>query len=291
MKKVLYFLTVVILIGLALYYNDYFSTEEVITNNVEENLKVYFIDVGEADSTLINSNNHYMLIDAGNNEDGEKLVNYIKTLGVTKLDYVILTHAHEDHVGGMDNIIRSFDIGSFYMPDVAFPSTTFKETIKELENKGLKYKVPVIGSSLKLGESSIKFLYVGDNEEDINSNSIVNKLVYKDVSFLFTGDTTWDVEDILKKEDIKSTVLKASHHGSNDGANYNFLKATQSKIVVISCGANNEYGHPHDKAVKKFKDLGMEIYRTDVDGTIIISSDGEKVSIEKVKTDTNGEEK
>ena len=291
MKKVFYFLIIVILVGLFLYYNDFFKEDVPIVVPLEENLKVYFIDVGEADSTLINSNNHYMLIDAGNNEDGEKLVNYLKSLGVSKLDYVILTHAHEDHVGGMDNIIRSFDIGSFYMPDVAFPSTTFKETIKELENKGLKYKVPSIGDTISLGESKVKFLYVNDNEEDINSNSIVSKLTYNNTSFLFTGDTTWEVEDILKSEDIKSNVLKASHHGSNDGANYQFLKAVKSEIVVISCGANNDYGHPHEKVLDKFKSLGMDIYRTDLDGTIIISSNGDEISIDKIKTDTNGEEK
>ena len=291
MKKILYFLVIVILASLFLYYNDFFKEDIPSVVPLEENLKVYFIDVGEADSTLINSNNHFMLIDAGNNEDGEKLVKYLKSLGVSKLDYVILTHAHEDHVGGMDNIIRSFDIGSFYMPDVAFTSTTFKETINELENKGLKYKVPSIGDTISLGESKVKFLYVNDNEEDINSNSIVSKLTYKNTSFLFTGDTTWEVEDILKSEDIKSNVLKASHHGSNDGANYQFLKALKSEVVVISCGANNDYGHPHEKALDKFKSLGMEIYRTDLDGTIIISSNGEELSIDKIKTDTNGEEK
>lgn len=290
MKKVLYFFIGILFIVFLIYT---YLLPVNLENNVptNEELKVYFIDVGEAESILVNSNNKFMLIDAGNNEDGDKLVTYLKSLGVNKLEYVILTHAHEDHAGGMDNIIRSFDIGSFYMPDVSFTSTTFIEMVKELENKGLKYKVPVIGKNIFLGESSIKFLYVNDNEEDINSNSIVSKLSYKNVSFLFTGDTTWDVEEILKDKDIKATVLNASHHGSNDGANYSFLKKTESKVVVISCGANNDYGHPHDKALNKFKSLGMEIYRTDIDGTIIISSDGDNLSIEKVKTDTNGEEK
>ena len=290
MKKVLYYLVIILIIVYIILSNykklPFYQEKQVL----DKDLLVYFIDVGEADSTLISSNNHYMLIDAGNNEDGEKLVNYFKSLGINKFDTVILTHAHEDHVGGMDNIINNFEIGNFYMPDVPFTSTSYEETLKALDNKNIKFKVPS-GNTIDIGEAKLKFLYVGSNEEDINSTSIVSKLIYGNTSFLFTGDTTWDVEESLLEKDIECDVLKASHHGSNDGANYKFLKKLRSKIAVISCGKDNEYGHPHEKVLDKLKTLGNTIYRTDIDGTIIVKSNGESISVEKVKTDTNGEEK
>ena len=290
MKKVLYFIIGVLFIGFIVY--DYFG--KIPTNEVkktkDKDLLVYFLDVGEGESILVNSNDKYLLIDAGNNEDGDKLVTYFKSLGIEKFDAVVLTHAHEDHVGGMDNIINNFEIKSFYMPDVPFTSTSFTETVKALENNNIKYKVPN-GETIKIGNAKLKFLYVGDNEEDINSTSIVSKLIYGDNSFLFTGDTTWEVEDLLLKMDIECDVYKASHHGSNDGANYEFLKKLKSKIAVISCGKDNEHGHPHEKVLDKLKTLGMEIYRTDLDGTIIVKSNGTDINVEKVKTDTNGEEK
>ena len=290
MKKVLYFIIGIIFIGFVVY--DYFG--KVPTNEVEKpldkDLLVYFIDVGEAESILVNSNDKYLLIDAGNNEDGDKLVTYFKSLGIETFEAVILTHAHEDHVGGMDNIINNFEIKSFYMPDVPFTSTSFTETVKALENKNIKFKVPN-NETIKIGAAKLKLLYVGDNEEDINSTSIVSKLIYGNNSFLFTGDTTWEVEDLLLKTDIECDVYNASHHGSNDGANYEFLKKLKSKIAVISCGKGNEHGHPHEKVLDKFKTLGMEIYRTDLDGTVIVKSNGNDISVEKVVTDTNGEEK
>ena len=290
MKKVLYFIIGLFFIGFVAY--DYYR--KIPTDNIEKtldnNLLVYFIDVGEAESILVNSNNKYLLIDAGNNEDGEKLVNYFNSLGIEKFEAIILTHAHEDHAGGMDNIINNFEIKSFYMPDVPFTSTSYKEVVKALENKNIKFRVPN-NETIKIGDAKLKFLYVGDNEEDINSTSIVSKLVYGNNSFLFTGDTTWEVEDLLLKMDIECDVYNASHHGSNDGANYDFLKKLKSKIAVISCGKGNEFGHPHEKVLDKLKTLGMEIYRTDLDGTVLIKSDGNNISVEKVKTDTNGEEK
>ena len=132
------------------------NIEENIDGNVDkegELLKVSFLDVGQADSILINANNKYMLIDAGNNEDGEKLVMYLKSLGIEKFDYVVGTHAHEDHIGGMDNIIDSFDIGTFYMPDVITTTKTFEDVLDSLEKKNLNFDTPQIGSTFDLGKA------------------------------------------------------------------------------------------------------------------------------------------
>lgn len=267
------------------------NIEENIDGNVDtegELLKVSFLDVGQADSILINANNKYMLIDAGNNEDGEKLVMYLKSLGIEKFDYVVGTHAHEDHIGGMDNIIDSFDIGTFYMPDVITTTKTFEDVLDSLEKKNLNFDTPQIGSTFDLGKAKIETIYVGKDSKNLNNSSIILKLTYGNVSFLFTGDTESDVEKTLLKKDIESDVLKVAHHGSNTSSSNAFLKKVNPKYAIISVGTGNSYGHPKSVILDRLEKLGTKIYRTDELGTIIVTTDGEKIEVSNVKTDTNG---
>ena len=247
-----------------------------------------FLDVGQADSILINANNKYMLIDAGNNEDGEKLVMYLKSLGIEKFDYVVGTHAHEDHIGGMDNIIDSFDIGTFYMPDVITTTKTFEDVLDSLEKKNLNFDTPQIGSTFDLGKAKIETIYVGKDSKNLNNSSIILKLTYGNVSFLFTGDTESDVEKTLLNKDIESDVLKVAHHGSNTSSSNAFLKKVNPKYAIISVGTGNSYGHPKSVILDRLEKLGTKIYRTDELGTIIVTTDGEKIEVSNVKTDTNG---
>ena len=267
------------------------NIEENIDGNVDtegELLKVSFLDVGQADSILINANNKYMLIDAGNNEDGEKLVMYLKSLGIEKFDYVVGTHAHEDHIGGMDNIIDSFDIGTFYMPDVITTTKTFEDVLDSLEKKNLNFDTPQIGSTFYLVKSKIETIYVGKDSKNLNNSSIILKLTYGNVSFLFTGDTESDVEKTLLNKDIESDVLKVAHHGSNTSSSNAFLKKVNPKYAIISVGTGNSYGHPKSVILDRLEKLGTKIYRTDELGTIIVTTDGEKIEVSNVKTDTNG---
>lgn len=267
------------------------NIEENIDGNVDtegELLKVSFLDVGQADSILINANNKYMLIDAGNNEDGEKLVMYLKSLGIEKFDYVVGTHAHEDHIGGMDNIIDSFDIGTFYMPDVITTTKTFEDVLDSLEKKNLNFDTPQIGSTFDLGKAKIETIYVGKDSKNLNNSSIILKLTYGNVSFLFTGDTESDVEKTLLNKDIESDVLKVAHHGSNTSSSNAFLKKVNPKYAIISVGTGNSYGHPKSVILDRLEKLGTKIYRTDELGTIIVTTDGEKIEVSNVKTDTNG---
>ena len=267
------------------------NIEENIDGNVDkegELLKVSFLDVGQADSILINANNKYMLIDAGNNEDGEKLVMYLKSLGIEKFDYVVGTHAHEDHIGGMDNIIDSFDIGTFYMPDVITTTKTFEDVLDSLEKKNLNFDTPQIGSTFDLGKAKIETIYVGKDSKNLNNSSIILKLTYGNVSFLFTGDTESDVEKTLLNKDIESDVLKVAHHGSNTSSSNDFLKKVNPKYAIISVGTGNSYGHPKSVILDRLEKLGTKIYRTDELGTIIVTTDGEKIEVSNVKTDTNG---
>ena len=291
-------LLVLIILVAGYFYTTYFDNENItkdVTANVKQtinesssNLKIYFVDVGQADCILINDNNEYSLIDAGNNEDGEKLVKYFKDLGITKFKYVFGTHAHEDHIGGMDNIIENFQIEHFYMPDAITTTRTFEEVLDALEEKNIPFETPEEDESLTFSDTNFKVLHVGKDKKDLNDTSIVLKLTYKNTSYLFMGDATSSVEKDILDKDIKSDVLKVGHHGSQYSSTISFLKKVSPKYAIIEVGKNNSYNHPKEITLKKLEDLGTKIYRTDEDGTIILTSDGENMSFETVKTDTNG---
>ena len=291
-------LLVLIILVSGYFYTTYFDNKNItkdVTTNVKQtinesssNLKIYFVDVGQADCILINDNNEYGLIDAGNNEDGEKIVKYFKDLGITKFKYVFGTHAHEDHIGGMDNIIENFQIEHFYMPDTITTTKTFEEVLDALEEKNIAFETPEEDENLTFSDTVFKVLHVGKDKRDLNDTSIVLKLTYKNTSYLFMGDATSSVEKDILDKDIKSDVLKVGHHGSQYSSTISFLKKASPKYAIIEVGKNNSYNHPKEVTLKKLEDLGKKIYRTDEDGTIILTSDGENMSFETVKTDTNG---
>ena len=257
-------------------------------NNVDGSLSVHFIDVGQGDCIYINQGEYNMLIDAGNNEDGEKLVSYLKNLNVNGFDYVIGTHPHEDHIGGMDDIINNFEIDNYYMPDKLSTTKTFEDVLDALDNKGLSYTVPNIDDEFKLGDATFKVIYSGDDTNDINDSSIVLKMTYGDNTFLFTGDATSNVEEIILNKDIKSDVLKVAHHGSSYSSTTEFLDKVDPKYAIISVGTNNSYNHPASITLQKLSNRDITVYRTDLDGTIIFTSDGTNLSVQTNKTDTNG---
>ena len=257
-------------------------------NNVDGSLSVHFIDVGQGDCIYINQGEYNMLIDAGNNEDGEKLVSYLKSLNVNGFDYVIGTHPHEDHIGGMDDIINNFEIDNYYMPDKLSTTKTFEDVLDALDAKGLSYNVPKIDDEFKLGDATFKVIYSGDDTNDINDSSIVLKMTYGDNTFLFTGDATSNVEEIILNKDIKSDVLKVAHHGSSYSSTTEFLDKVDPKYAIISVGTNNSYNHPASITLQKLSNRDITVYRTDLDGTIIFTSDGTNLSVQTKKTDTNG---
>ena len=307
-KRIITILLLVICFVTLLFLRDkefYYSLKETIVNEIKElgkklnknnkevltdKFMVLFLDVGQAECILIKSDNEYMLIDAGNNVDGEKIVKYFKELGIKEFKYVFGTHAHEDHIGGMDDIINNFKIKNFYMPDVVTPTETFYSTLEALENKNIKFQTPIIDEKLSLGEATIDVIFVGDNEEDLNETSIILKVTYKNVSFLFTGDTTSNIENLLLDKNLESTVLKVAHHGSKYSNSVEFLNKVKPKYAVISCETDNDYYHPHIAVLKRLEKLNTTIYRTDLLGTIIVISDGDNIEFKNIKTDTNGVE-
>ena len=264
------------------------TKSDKIDAKVNENFSVSFIDVGQADSVLIRNGNYNMLIDAGNNEDGEKLVNYFKSLGIEEFTYVFATHPHEDHIGGMDDIINNFKIDNYYMSNKLSTTKTFMDVLNALDGRNLKYTVPNKGDTLKLGDANIKVIYPGDDKSNINDSSIVLKITYGKNSFLLTGDATSNVERKIYNEDIKSDVLKVAHHGSSYSSTDVFLDRVKPYYAVISVGKNNIYNHPSNKTLEKLNKRNIKVYRTDLDGTITFTSDGENLSVQTLETDTNG---
>jgi len=297
LKNIIIKLVFIILIFVAYFSLDYYNKYKEKINYREvpiklennDKLKVYFIDVGEADSILINDNNEFALIDGGNNRDGKKLVDYFNSLGITKFKYVFATHAHEDHIGGLDYIIRNFDIENFYMPDTKVDNITYYEVLDELKNKNKEVTIPTIDDTITINKAKLRVLYSGTDNEELNNSCIVLKLIYGDNSYLFMADATYEIEHQIINKNIKSDVLKVGHHGSNYSTSANFLYKVHPKYSVISVGKNNDYGFPKKGTINKLTRVGSEIYRTDIDGTIISISDGKEITFKKEVTNTNGE--
>ena len=299
-NKLMKILLVLIIMVCTYFYEEYFQ-ENTTKNEVEyrqnqevkinpNNLVIHFVDVGQGDCILIGQNNEYVLIDAGNNEDGQLLVEYFKELGVKKFKYVIGTHAHEDHIGGIDNIINNFELDKFYMPDVITTTKTFEDVLDALLNKQKAFDTPKIGDKFKLNDLEFEVLYLGTDKSDLNDTSIVLKLTYKNTTYLFMGDATSKVEKILINEgkDLSSDVLKVGHHGSQYSSTATFLKKVNPSYAVIQVGQDNEYDHPKQVTLDKLNKLNTLTYRTDEQGTIILTSDGENITFETIKTNTNG---
>ena len=289
-KTLISFLSFAAIILYTLLSNDEITIEKEENKKTDSNntdvVKVEYIDVGQADAILIENNKKYMLIDAGNNEDGDLLVNYFKDKNITDFEYVVATHPHEDHIGGMDNIIKNFNIKNYYMPDCYTTTKTFEELLDALEEKNLSFETPDIDSEFLLGDALFKVLYTGTDKRDLNNTSIVLRMTYKDVSFMFTGDATNTTEKKILAKDLQSDVLKVGHHGSQYSTSDEFLDKVNPKYAIISVGTGNVYDHPKDITLNKLK--GIEVHRTDKESTIRIISDGKNIDIETFKTNTNG---
>lgn len=286
----------ILLIIIAIFYSLYekdidktFGLPVTETFKETENtLDITYLDVGQADSILIQNEGHNMLIDAGNNEDGPLLVQYFKEQNITKFDYLIATHPHEDHIGGMDDIINNFDIEKIYMPDITTTTKTFLDVLEAIEKKNMTYDVPNINQNFTLGNTLFQVIYTGNDKKNLNNSSIILKATFKNTSYLFTGDATSEVEKKILNKDIQATVLKVGHHGSKYSTTTDFLNKVNPKYAIISVGKNNSYNHPNQVTINKLEKKNIEIHRTDQEGSIFLKSDGKTINITSKKTNTNG---
>lgn len=237
------------------------------------NLRVYCLDVGQGDSILISNNEKTMLIDASTNEMGNTVVKYLQDLGISKIDYLVGTHPHEDHIGGLDNVIKNFEIGSIYMPNVPATTKTYEDVLKAVASKKLKITTPNVGDIFYVGDAKCEVMAVGDNKKEFNECSIVIKMDFNGVSYLFTGDANDVVEASRSWPEID--ILKVGHHGSRTSTTTEFLNQIKPKIALISVGKDNKYGHPTEDALSRLTNIGSKIYRTDEDETILITEQKE----------------
>jgi len=256
-------------------------------NNSTNNSLIHFIDVGQGDSILIQVNNKNILIDSVPNSSERKLETYLKKHKVKKIDFFIVTHPHEDHIGGGDNILKKFSIDHIYSPQIMSNNKDFIDLVAEIKKQNKKINIASEGVIIELGEEAyLKFFSPEKkNYDNINNSSSVIKFTFRNTSFLLTGDSEKLIEDTLLSKDyaLSSDVIKVSHHGSKTSSSKLFLSKVNPKYAVISCGIGNDYGHPDKLVLNRLNEMNMQIFRTDKDGHVIFYTDGNSLSILKEK--------
>ena len=247
---------------------------------------VHFVDVGQGDGAIVVCDGKTLVIDGGTAENGAKMVEYLQnTLHVSKVDFVIGTHPHADHIGGLPDVIRACKVKKLYSPVDEFEAKPFETMKRAADDKKLKITVPQAGQSFSLGRAKVEFLAPLGIYDNVNDLSLVVRITYGQTTFLFTGDaerpSEYDMTD--SGEDLSAMVLKVGHHGSNTSTSYVFLRQVMPAYAIISCGKDNAYGHPHEEVLSRLADEGAVVYRTDECGTIVCRSNGAKVTVRTEK--------
>lgn len=266
-KKRLLTLAIALLCALATYFSS----------GSAQPFEIHFIDVGQADCALVIADGKSMLIDGGEIGAGPEIIDYLHAQGVQKLDVLVATHPHSDHIGGLPYIVENIEIAQTYISPYVHTSATYEKLLDNLDASGCIVTIPEAGDTFSLGNASCQVLSGGHGFDDPNDASIILRVSYGDTSALFTGDAEIPAEEqvLASGLEVRSTILKVGHHGSDTSSGQDFLDAVQPEIAVISCGEGNSYGHPHSVTLKK---LTCEVRRTDLEGSIVLASDGTTVT-------------
>lgn len=254
-------------------------------------LTIQMLDVGQGDALLIRTAEQTVMIDTGDVDERDKLRAALKKAGVTTIDKLIITHPHADHMGGADVLFQEFEVRKVYDNGQPTTSKLYRSYLKTIKDKKIDHEVLAAGKSLDFGGGvSFKVLsptgVPDEQNKDLNNNSIVGRLAFGDFSMLFTGDSQAEAEMSMVKfygKKLKSTILKAPHHGSRTSSSAKYLDDVAPEAVLISLGAGNEYGHPHKVTLERYAKRDIKVYRTDQNGTITITSDGSSYKIEGEK--------
>ncbi len=291
MRKYAYWVIAAVLMALMIAGCSKGTPYPGAVNGAKAPLTIQVIDVGQGDAILIRASGQVTLVDTGDVPAREKLVSYIKNQGITTIDKVIITHPHADHLGGMNSILENFTVKHVYDSGQTTTTPMYRQYLTTIRKKNIPFTVLLAGSQIDIGGETVLKIFNPDKpyivgESDLNNNSVVAKLIYGSFSMLLAGDAEHEAEARMLEKysgELKSTVLKSGHHGSSTSSTPAFLKAVTPEVAIISVGANNDYHHPHPSTLKKYADLKYKVYRTDKDGTVTITSDGQTYTITKEK--------
>ena len=246
------------------------EVEEVV-QSVDEG-KIHFINTGNSDAILIENQGYFAMIDTGDTDDDVKVKSYLQKQGVKRLEYLVLTHYHADHIGGADTLLSDFEVGTTLVPNGDANTQVYRDYINALSHKGLKPSVPLEGAKFELGSATLTVYNTAGGNRNENNNSLVVVYENGEDRALFTGDAEAEVENQLSIGDIE--LLKVGHHGSKTSSSPSFINQIQPEYAVILTGQPNQYGHPHQETLSLFESKGIPVYRTDEQGDIVFTSTG-----------------
>lgn len=247
----------------------------------ESNLTIHFLDVGQGAAAVIQCDGEVMMYDGGSAESSSFVYSYLtKTLGINRIDVMVASHPHEDHIGGLSGALNACSVGTIYSPVTEHDSKTFSSLLKYAGKQGLSLTVPDVGDTFAIGSATATFLSPAKAYENTNDLSLVVRIEYGETSFLLAGDAEWDAEHDMVDSgmELSSTLLSVGHHGSDTSSSYVFLREVMPQYAVISVGKDNSYGHPSQDVLSRLRDVGAQVYRTDLQGTITCVSDGHTLS-------------
>lgn len=264
------------------------TTQNTVTQS-GQNLTIHFLDVGQGDSILLETDGKSMLIDSGESDQGKVVTAYLQDQGISTLDYVVATHPHSDHIGGMNEILNNFQVEHFVDSGYPHTSKTYEDMLTTIDQKNIPFQVAQAGQKIDFDPAvDIEVLNPAKTySEDLNENSVVLKVTYGTTSFLLMGDAGLETEERIMKAgyNIDSDILKVGHHASRSGSGASFISAVSPEVSVIEVGAGNDYGHPHTEILERLQ-KASKVYRTDLDGTITVTTDGSTYTVTTEKTGT-----